>query len=108
MSQENDNYDEKETNVEKDDRNEVSKDDEGEDKDKDKGIEWYFHRAMLGILIFVGFFVALQFYFSVSTAIDVWISDEFAHIFQAAFNLVVLLGIGIGVSRELRKIRSEV
>jgi hypothetical protein len=47
----------------------------------------------------------LQFYFSASRAITVWVTREYRPLFKAVFNLVVLLGAGIGISLVVRRLR---
>jgi hypothetical protein len=61
--------------------------------------------ALAGLLV-LGAIAAVGFYNSAATAINRLVAPEFRPMFQAAFNLVVLLAAGIGVSVLLRR-RSE-
>jgi len=57
--------------------------------------------AMLGLLAAIAL---VQFYLSASRAVSVWVNREYRPVFQAMFNLVVLLGAGVGVSLVLRRL----
>ncbi|MFB6124216.1 MAG: hypothetical protein ABEJ78_12260 [Haloferacaceae archaeon] len=57
--------------------------------------------AMLGLLAFVAL---IQFYLSTSRVIGTWVTPEYRPLFQALFNLVVLLFAGLGISYQLRRI----
>jgi len=45
-----------------------------------------------------------RFYFAASQAIQVWISEDFVSVFQAAFNLLVLIASVYGVSVLVRRL----
>jgi uncharacterized membrane protein len=54
-------------------------------------------------LALLALLATVRFYFAVSTTIDRWVAREHRSLFQAAFNLVVLLVAAIGISWEVRK-----
>ena len=56
---------------------------------------------VLGVLAVVALF---QFYTSANAAIGEWIGPEFRSLFRAAFNLLVLLATGIGISLVVREL----
>jgi hypothetical protein len=56
---------------------------------------------VLGVLAVVALF---QFYTSANAAIGQWIGPDFRASFRAVFNLVVLLGTGIGISLVVREL----
>ncbi len=57
----------------------------------------------LFVLALVGIWSVIQIYVNISSAIELWISDEYVDIFQAGFNLVILLLISICIVRLLRR-----
>ena len=64
----------------------------------------YARYALLGGLTLLALVATLRFYFAASNAIDIWVAREFRPLFQAAFNLVVLLLAAVGISWELRQV----
>ncbi|MBV0903127.1 hypothetical protein [Haloarcula salina] len=60
--------------------------------------------AAFAILVLVALIATLQFYFSASAAIDTFVTSRYRPLFNAAFNLVVLLGCGIGLSVLVRRL----
>lgn len=64
----------------------------------------YFHKGVLILLLFVGLVAALQFYMSTTTAIDLWVADKYTPIFQAGFNLAILILVVVGIIREMEKV----
>jgi hypothetical protein len=56
-------------------------------------LEW---GAIVGLGL-VALMAVFRFYFAASRAISVWISPDFEPVFQAAFNLVVLLLAATGI-----------
>jgi hypothetical protein len=64
----------------------------------------YARYALLGGLTLLALVATLRLYFAVSSAIDIWVAREYRPLFQAAFNLVVLLLAAIGISWEVRKV----
>jgi len=61
----------------------------------------YVVLLVLGLLAFVA---VIRLYLSVSNAIGTWITAEYRSLFQAAFNLIVLLAAGVGISYQLRRL----
>jgi hypothetical protein len=49
--------------------------------------------------------VAFRFYFAASNAVSYWVAEPYESAFQAAFNLVVLLLVGAGIVRQVRRMR---
>lgn len=63
----------------------------------------YVELGTLAGLLLLGIVAAFGFYTSASTAIDRLVTAEYRPMFQAAFNLVVLLVAALGVSVVLRR-----
>ena len=59
--------------------------------------------ALVGLLVLAAI-AAIQFYTSASRAISLWITSEYVPIFQAGFNLVILLLAAIGISLLTRRL----
>ena len=59
--------------------------------------------ALVGFVLLAAV-AALRFYLSGSRAISVWVSPEYEPLFQAAFNLVLLLVSGVGISLVVRRL----
>ena len=57
----------------------------------------YVLKASLGVLILLGVIATFQMYLSVMAAISQLVSSSYQPLFRAAFNLVVLLGAGLGI-----------
>jgi uncharacterized membrane protein len=64
----------------------------------------YANYAVLLVLGLVAFIAVIQLYLSISRVISTWITSEYRSLFQAAFNLVVLLLAGLGVSYQIRRL----
>jgi len=62
--------------------------------------------ATFGILCLLALVATFRFYFAASEAVRVWFSSDFVPVFQAAFNLVVLLAAALGISVLVRRIGS--
>ncbi|WP_372912135.1 hypothetical protein [Salinigranum sp.] len=60
--------------------------------------------ALLGGLAFLGLVAAIQFYLAADQTINVWVTREYRPPFKMVFNLVVLLVVGIGLSRQVRRL----
>lgn len=58
----------------------------------------------LGALVLLAAVALLQFYLSASRAISIWVTREYRPLFQAAFNLAVLLVAGAGISVVVRRL----
>ena len=67
----------------------------------------YFDYAVLVALGVLGFVALVQFYLSASNAINRWISPAYRSLFQAAFNLAVLLVTGAAISLQFRRMGGE-
>lgn len=61
--------------------------------------------ALLAGLSLLALIATLQLYFNVSSAIDQWITYEYRSLFQAAFNLTVLLLVSAGMVWQVRRMR---
>ncbi|WP_049935997.1 hypothetical protein [Haloplanus natans] len=81
---------------------------ESTDADESEGrgerVRRYANYAVLLVLGVLAFVAVIQLYLSVSNAIRTWIEPEYRSLFQAAFNLVVLLAAGLGISYQLRRL----
>lgn len=66
--------------------------------DNGRSIRTYLGYALLAGLSLLALVAALQFYVNASAAIDQWVADEYRSLFQAAFNLVVLLVAAAGIA----------
>lgn len=60
--------------------------------------------ALLAGLSLLALIAALQFYFNASSVISQWVTHEYRSLFQAAFNLVVLLLAVAGISRQVSRL----
>jgi hypothetical protein len=60
--------------------------------------------ALLGGLAFLGLVAAIQLYLAADQTINVWVTREFRPPFKMVFNLVVLLVVGVGLSRQVRRL----
>ncbi|MFC7138250.1 hypothetical protein ACFQMA_23630 [Halosimplex aquaticum] len=63
-------------------------------------VEW----AAFGILCLLALVATFRFYFAASEAIRVWFSADFVPVFQAVFNLLVLVASALGISVLVRRI----
>lgn len=64
----------------------------------------YLLKGALVLLALLALVATLQFYITTQTAISRWIDHEYRPIFLAAFNLVVLLASGVGITLVLRRL----
>jgi hypothetical protein len=67
----------------------------------------YFDYAVLVALGVLGFVALVQFYLSASNAINRWITPAYRSLFQAAFNLAVLLITGAAISLQFRRMGGD-
>ena len=67
-----------------------------------RDIERYVRYVVLAGFTLLALVALLRFYFAASATIDTWVTAEYRSMFQAAFNLVVLLLAGIGISWQVR------
>ncbi|MFD1512064.1 hypothetical protein [Halomarina rubra] len=58
----------------------------------------YLLYGALGVCVLLALVATVNFYGSASSAIDVWVSERYQPLYQAAFNLAVLLATGVGIS----------
>jgi hypothetical protein len=58
----------------------------------------YLYRGAFVALALFGLFAATQFYLNASRTITVWVADDYRPLFQAAFNLVVVIACGLGLT----------
>jgi len=72
--------------------------------DGDADVRGYLLKGALVMLVVLGVVATLQFYLSAQTAIRRLASDEFRPVFVAAFNLVVLLAVGVGIAQVVRRL----
>jgi uncharacterized membrane protein len=79
---------------------------ESDEANADDGsrVRRYANYAVLLVLGLLAFVAVIQLYLSVSNVIRTWIEPEYRSLFQAAFNLVVLLATGLGISYQLRRL----
>jgi hypothetical protein len=75
----------------------------GSDGDE-SAVQAYLLKGTLVLLVVLGVVATLQFYLSAQTAIRRFASEEFRPVFVAAFNLVVLLAVGVGVAQVVRRL----
>ncbi|MFW5949657.1 MAG: hypothetical protein ACOCSD_08680 [Halolamina sp.] len=61
--------------------------------------------GLLAGLALLALIATLQLYFNVSSAINQWITHEYRSLFQAAFNLAVLLLVSAGIVWQMRRLR---
>ncbi|WP_225334338.1 hypothetical protein [Halomicrobium urmianum] len=78
---------------------------EADDGDDDADLVDYVEWSLLAILLLVALVATFRFYFAMSTAIDNFVTREFRPLFQAAFNLAILLACGAGLTALVRRIR---
>jgi uncharacterized membrane protein len=74
------------------------------DSDTTARVRRYANYAVLLVLGLLAFVAVIRLYLSVSNVITTWITSEYRSLFQAAFNLVVLLAAGVGISYQLRRL----
>jgi len=79
--------------------------DDGTGDDTGRDLRRTLNYALLAGLSLVALIATLQLYFNVSSAINQWVSHEYRSLFQAAFNLVVLLLVGSGMVWQVRRLR---
>ena len=65
------------------------------------------YRAALGLFALLALVAVVQLYASVNATINTFIADRYRPLFRAAFNLVVLLVSGIGISWCVRELSRE-
>lgn len=68
-------------------------------------VERYVRYLLVAGFSLLALIAMLRFYFAASATIDTWISQEYRSLFQALFNLAILLVAGAGIGWQARKIR---
>ena len=71
----------------------------------DKTIVDHLQWALFVILLLVVLVATFRFYFATSWAIDQFVTGRYRSIFQAGFNLAILLVSGLGLSLLVRNMR---
>jgi|AntDeeMinimDraft_4_1070355.scaffolds.fasta_scaffold00035_80 hypothetical protein len=71
----------------------------------DKTIVDHLQWALFVILLLVVLVATFRFYFATSSAIDQFVTGRYRSIFQAGFNLAILLVSGLGLSLLVRNMR---
>lgn len=81
---------------------------ESDDPDAEAGdstVRRYADYVLLGGFLLLGGVAAISLYLSAGQVITDWVAPEFRSLFRTAFNLVVLLVVGVGISWQLRRVR---
>ena len=65
------------------------------------------YRGALGLFVLLAVVAVVQLYASVNATINTFVAHEYRPLFRAAFNLVVLLVAGIGISRTVQELSGE-
>jgi len=76
----------------------------GTDADTGSRVRRYANYAVLLVLGLLALVAVIRLYLSASNVIATWVTDEYRSLFQAAFNLIVLLATGVGISYQLRRL----
>ncbi len=71
--------------------------------DREK-VQGYVYRGALVLLCFLAIVALFQFYMSALAVIRTFVADQYRPLFNAGFNLAVLLPTGIGISSVVRKL----
>jgi hypothetical protein len=64
----------------------------------------YLNYGAIALLSLFALVAAFRFYFAASNSVSTWVTDEYVSIFQAAFQLVVLLVAVAGIAWQLRRL----
>jgi hypothetical protein len=75
-----------------------------EDPEADSDLRQKLNYALLAGLSLLALIAALQFYLNASSVINQWVTHEYRSLFQAAFNLAVLLVAAAGISRQVSRL----
>ena len=73
----------------------------------DLEVRTYLYRGALALFALVAVVALFGFYNSVNAIINTFIDHQYRPLFRAAFNLVVLLASGIGISWTVRELGEE-
>jgi hypothetical protein len=63
----------------------------------------YLYWGTFATLLLLALLATVRFYLSASNAIGIWVAPDFVPVFQAVFNLAVVLGCGVGLSLLVRR-----
>ncbi|MFD1589204.1 hypothetical protein ACFR9U_19680 [Halorientalis brevis] len=63
----------------------------------------YLYWGAFATLLLLALTATVRFYLSASNAIGIWVAPDFVPVFQAAFNLAVVLGCAVGLSVLVRR-----
>lgn len=63
----------------------------------------YLYWGAFATLLLLALIATIRFYLSASNAISIWIAPDFVPVFQAVFNLAVVLGCVVGLSLLVRR-----
>lgn len=74
------------------------------DRREETDVREYLLKGALAMLVVLGVVATLQFYLNAQAAIADLASEQFREAFIAAFNLVVLLAVGIGLAQVVRRL----
>lgn len=80
-------------------------DDTDDEQSLRSDVERYVRYLLVAGFSLLALIAMLRFYFAASATIDTWISQEYRSLFQALFNLAILLVAGAGIGWQARKIR---
>jgi len=83
-----------------------SEQEERSEQDEGRDLRRTLNYVLLAGLSLLALIATLQLYLNVSATINQWISQEYRSLFQAAFNLVVLLLVGTGMVWQVRRLRA--
>lgn len=72
---------------------------------RDGTVRRYVDYVLLGGFLLLAGVAAISLYLSAGQVITDWVAPEFRSLFRTAFNLVVLLAVGVGISWQLRRVR---
>lgn len=70
-------------------------------------VQRYLEYALLVGLALLAAVAAMQFYVNASAAVNRWVTSEYRSLFQALFNLVVLLAAGAVISLRVRRLGAD-
>lgn len=68
-------------------------------------IERTLRYAVVAGLALLALIATLRFYFAAGATIDTWVAREYRSLFQALFNLTILLVSGAGILWQVQKLR---
>jgi len=73
--------------------------------DERRNLRRTLNYVLLGGLSLLALIATIQLYLNVSSVINQWVTYEYRSLFQAAFNLTVLLLVGAGMVWQVNRIR---